>query len=43
MKTVLPLILKTTLPPLLGAAGAMGAMLWPAYYAAICGVGHAAF
>lgn len=38
MKTALPLILKTVLPPLLGAAGAMGATLWPTYYSAVCGV-----
>ncbi|WP_323717580.1 hypothetical protein [Paracoccus aminovorans] len=38
MKTQLfGVVLKTVLPPLLGAAGAMAATLWPAYYAAVCG------
>lgn len=30
-------VLKTVLPPLLGAAGAVAASLAPAYHAAVCG------
>lgn len=37
MKPILPLIAKTVLPPVLGAAGAMAATMFPAYYNAVCG------
>ncbi|WP_323717589.1 hypothetical protein [Paracoccus aminovorans] len=38
MKTqLLGLTFKAVLPPLLGAAGAMAATMFPAYYAAVCG------
>lgn len=37
LKTVMPLIVKAVLPPLLGAAGAVAATMAPAYYKAVCG------
>lgn len=40
MKTQLfGLAVKAVLPPLLGAAGAVAATMYPAYHAAVCG-GH---
>lgn len=37
MKPLIPLIVKAVLPPVLGAAGAVAATMFPAYHAAVCG------
>lgn len=35
--TAVNVLLRMVLPPLLGAAGAIAATAYPAYYAAVCG------
>lgn len=35
--TLLNVAVRTILPPLLGAAGALAATMAPAYYSAVCG------
>lgn len=37
MKAFVPLLVKAVLPPVLGAAGAVAATMFPAYHAAVCG------
>lgn len=37
MKAFLPVMVKAVLPPVLGAAGAVAATMFPAYHAAVCG------
>jgi len=36
-ENLISLALRTVLPPLLGAAGAIAATMAPAYYSAVCG------